>query len=116
MNVLIAVAASPVVTNNSSVALTYLWDGEAADDESTQTEIWYAVSLYGSRIDGRCVVRSVSKEIPLSVACDGAELAHAFAAGKKDWCLLNVLNTQPCWQVAVLVVHLSFGAGEADSG
>ncbi len=112
---MIAVAAGPVEANYPSVALAYLGNGEAADNESTQTEIWYAVSLYGSGIDGGGVVRGVGKEIPLSVACNGAELTHAFAAGKEDWCLLNVLDIQSCSQVAVLVVHLSFGAGEASS-
>lgn len=53
------------------------------------------------------MVRGIGEDEPLSVARDGAELAHALATSVEYGSLQDVLDVESRRQVAVLVAHLA---------
>ena len=53
------------------------------------------------------MVRGIGEDEPLSVARDGAELAHALATSVEYGSLQDVLDVESCWHVAVFVVDLA---------
>ena len=57
------------------------------------------------------MVRGIGKDEPLSVAGNGAKLAHTLTASKEHRCLQNILYIQSCRQVAVFVADFVVFAG-----
>ena len=111
---LVAVGASEVETDDVHIIFPYLGNGELANDESAESKIVTAVVTYGKDVDGIGVSRRVAEKKTLCISRygDGAVFAHAFAGSIEHGSLRDILNGQPCWQVAELVVHIVFFTGD----
>ena len=112
MVVLIAVGAGPVEAYDTCVVLPYFRDSETSHDETAQPQI--ITILVAQYVDGVCLSLGVGKQEALSVALDGAVLAHALAGSEEHRSLCDVLDNQSRRQAAVFIVHLAFLAGEKD--
>ena len=106
--IVVAVGTGKVEAYHLALCLTNFRYIGKAYDKSAQPQIKTCITHNGRKGNIGCHGRTFKNEL-LAILREGngAELTHAFAAGKEDWCLLNVLDIQSCSQVAVLVVHLA---------
>lgn len=105
--VLVAVGAGEVVADYACDVFAYFGYGESSYDEAAQSGHVLAVGCYGCDVDGGGVFGGVGEVEFLSVVCDDAVFSHAFAAGKEYGGLQDVVDAEPCGQVAIFVADVA---------